>query len=64
MQLAEFIQSQILLPRLHQHGALVVYDAEGRYRELCLGLTSEGLVVVDASERVVAHTRVRAISRL
>lgn len=49
MYIAEFIQSQ-LLPRLRQHGALVVYDAERCYRELCLGLASETLVVVDTSE--------------
>ncbi|MBX0330182.1 hypothetical protein K2Z83_21160 [Oscillochloris sp. ZM17-4] len=54
MSIADFIQSSILLPRLQQHGALVVYDPERRYRELCLDLASDALRVVDASEGSIA----------
>jgi hypothetical protein len=50
MSIRTFIQTQILLPRLQQHEVLVVYDAEQRYRELCLELASETLRVVDAGE--------------
>ena len=49
MKISEFIQSQILLPRLQQASTLVVYDPARRYRELCLALASDILLVVDAS---------------
>ena len=35
MTIAEFIRESVLRPRLKQAGALVVYDADKRYRELC-----------------------------
>jgi hypothetical protein len=50
VKIKEFIQTQILLPRLQQHGVLVVYDPERRYHELCLELASEKRRVIDASE--------------
>lgn len=49
MNICNFIQSQILLPRLHKSSVLVVYDAEGRYRDLCLALADEKRLVIDAS---------------
>lgn len=33
MSIAEFIRESVLRPRLKQAGALVVYDAEKRYRQ-------------------------------
>ncbi len=50
MSIAEFIQTEILLPRVKRNGVLVLYDPELRYRELCRGLSEEGLQVVDATE--------------
>jgi len=50
MKIKEFIQTQILLPRLKQHGVLVVYDPERRYHELCLELASDKRRVIDASQ--------------
>ena len=50
MRIAEFIQTQILLPRLQQSGVLVVYDHDRRYQELCRELASATLRVVDVSE--------------
>ena len=50
----EYIQDEVLLPRLRQHGVLVVYDPEQRYRELCLELASAKLQVIDASESSIA----------
>jgi len=32
MSIAEFIRESVLWPRLKQAGALVVYDADKRYR--------------------------------
>ncbi|RMD59088.1 PglZ domain-containing protein, partial [Candidatus Parcubacteria bacterium] len=49
MKIQEFIQHQIL-SRLRQHEVLVVYDPDGRYRDLCLALAGEKIQVVDASE--------------
>lgn len=54
MKIADFIQSEVLLPRLQQAGVLVVYDPERRYRELCLGLAGERRRVIDATESSIA----------
>ena len=46
----DFIQNQILLPRLKKNGVLVVYDPEQRYRDLCLEMATESLRVIDAGK--------------
>jgi hypothetical protein len=50
MSIAEFIRESVLGPRLKQAGALVVYDADKRYREQCFDLAADNVRVVDASE--------------
>ena len=50
MSIAEFIRESVLRPRLKQAGALVVYDADKRYREQCFDLAGDKVRVVDASE--------------
>ncbi len=50
MSIAEFIRESVLRPRLKQAGALVIYDADKRYRELCFDLAADKVRVVDASE--------------
>jgi len=50
MKLKDFIQNQVLLPRLKKNGVLVVYDPDVRYRDLCLEMGTETLRVIDASE--------------
>lgn len=50
MSIAEFIRDSVLLPRLKQAGALVVYDAGKRYREECFDLAAERVRVIDTSE--------------
>lgn len=50
MSIAEFIREGVLRPRLQQAGCLVVYDADRRYRELCLDLATDQVRVVDASD--------------
>ena len=50
MNIGKFIQTQVILPRLKKHSALVVYDPQRRYRELCRELSSTKLKVIDASE--------------
>ncbi|MCA3121408.1 MAG: PglZ domain-containing protein [Rhodocyclaceae bacterium] len=50
MSIAEFIRESVLRPRLKQAGALVVYDADRRYREQCFDLAGDKVRVVDASE--------------
>lgn len=44
----EFIQQDVLLPRLQKDGVLVVYDPEERYRELCMELGNGSVAVIDA----------------
>ena len=53
MQISEFIQNEILLPRVKRNGVLVVYDPEHRYQLLCKGLKSDGLEIVDTGAVVV-----------
>lgn len=50
MKLRDFIQTQVILPRLRETGVLVVYDPARRYHELCLEMADDHLRVVDASE--------------
>lgn len=47
-KIKEFIQQDILLPRLRKEGVLVVYDPEERYRDLCMELSGDSLSVIDA----------------
>lgn len=53
MSISEFIQKEILLPRVKHNGVPVVYDPEHRYRELCQGLQSDGLQIVDATDNSI-----------
>lgn len=46
----EYIQQDVLLPRLKKHGVLVVYDSQNHYHDLCLELSSAKIKVIDASE--------------
>jgi hypothetical protein len=50
MSIAEFIRESVLRPRLKQAGALVVYDADKRYREQCFDLAADKVRVIDTSE--------------
>lgn len=50
MSIAHYIQHEVFLPRARDARVLVVYDAERRYHDLCLGLANDELLVVDASE--------------
>jgi len=50
MQISEFIQTVVLLPRVERAGVLVVYDPAHRYRELCRSLQSDALQLVDATD--------------
>ena len=50
MKIESYISSEIIEPRLAESGVVVVYDSVGRYRELCLSLSDDDTVVVDASE--------------
>jgi len=65
MSIKTFIQQQVLVPRLKKSGAgvLVVYDAEQRYRDLCLELADDKRVVVDATESSI-ESRERALKTL
>jgi hypothetical protein len=49
MSIAEFIREKVLRPRMEQAGVLVVYDADRRYRKVCLDLAGQKVRVIDAS---------------
>lgn len=63
MKIKEFIQTQVLRPRLKQHEVLVVYDPDKRYHQLCLELATEKFQVIDASESSIT-SRAAALSTL
>lgn len=63
MNIQEFIQTQILLPRLQQTGILVVYDPDRRYHDLCLELATENRQVIDAGESSI-ESREAALAAL
>src|SRR5690554_204187 len=63
MSIAEFIRQSVLRPLLQQTGCLVVYDAQERYRDVCLGLASNELCVVDASASSI-ESREQALATL
>ena len=49
MSIADFIRENVLRPRLKQAGALVVYDADKRYREQCFDLAGDKVRVIATS---------------
>lgn len=61
--ISQFIQQEIILPRLLQHEVLVVYDPNGRYLDLCLDLANDKIQVVDASESSL-EARLQALNLL
>jgi hypothetical protein len=62
MSIAEFIRERVLRPRLKQAGALVVYDADRRYREQCFDLASDKVRVIDASESSIESREAALLS--
>jgi hypothetical protein len=50
MSIQQFIQEQVLAPRLAKQQVVVVYDAEQRYRDACLAMANDKRKVVDATE--------------
>lgn len=68
MNIAEFTREHVLQPRLREAGYLVVYDVEQRYRQLCLDMADDRLLVIDTSEssiesRETALTGLQALGR-
>jgi hypothetical protein len=59
MDIATFIRNTILSTRLRKAECLVVYDPDQRYRDLCLGLETSEVAVIDASESSI-ESRERA----
>lgn len=63
MSFAEFFKSSVLEARLAKSQVMVVYDPEGRYRDVCLGMATEKRSVVDGSESSIT-SRAEAIADL
>jgi hypothetical protein len=63
MKISEFIQTEIILPRLKKNSVLVVYDPDRRYQELCLDLATKKRQVIDTSESSIT-SRAAAINAL
>lgn len=63
MSIQQFIQEQVLAPRLAKQQVMVVYDAEQRYRDACLAMANDKLKVVDATESSIL-ARAEAIQSL
>lgn len=63
MTIKQFIQNQVLGPRLKKAGVLVVYDPERHYRDLCNDMAADECAVVDATESSI-ESRERALTLL
>ena len=63
MKISQFIQTEVLLPRVKLHEVLVVYDPARRFRDLCKGLNSDSLQVIDAADNSI-ESREQALQTL
>ena len=53
MKIRDFVQKEVFANRAAKHGALLVYDAARRYREVALSLASPQCRVIDAGPPVI-----------
>ncbi len=63
MTIKQFIQEEVLRPKLKKASVLVVYDPERRYRDLCCDMTADKCAVVDATESSI-ESREQALALL
>ena len=49
MKIQNYIQNEIIEPRLAKTFVMVVYDEHARYRDLCLTMAGDDTIIVDAS---------------
>ena len=58
MSIRDYIQNQVFARRAKDHGCLVIYDPERRYREIALAMEAEKRRIVDASESIITQREV------
>ncbi len=63
MTIRQFIQEEVLSPKLKKASVLVVYDPERRYRDLCCDMAADKCAVVDATESSI-ESREQALALL
>ena len=63
MTIKQFIQEEVLRPKLKKASVLVVYDPERRYRDLCCEMAADKCAVVDATESSI-KSREQALALL
>lgn len=63
MTIKQFIQEEVLRPKLKKASVLVVYDPERRYRGLCCEMAADKCAVVDATESSI-ESREQALALL
>jgi hypothetical protein len=63
MTIKQFIQEEVLRPKLKRASVLVVYDPERRYRDLCCEMAADKCAVVDATESSI-ESREQALTLL
>ena len=63
MKISQFIQTDVLLPRVKLREVLVVYDPARRFRNLCKELSSDSLQVIDAADNSI-ESREQALQTL
>jgi len=63
MTIKQFIQEEVLRPKLKKASVLVVYDPERRYRDLCCDMAADKCAVVDATESSI-ESREQALALL
>lgn len=66
MKIRDFVQKEVFASRAAKHGALLIYDAARRYRDLALALATPQCRVIDVGPSVIEarETAVRALRDL
>ncbi len=63
MTIQQFIQDQVFAPRLEKQQVLLVYDADQRYRDICLQMASNERIVIDSTDSSIS-SRAEALAAL
>jgi hypothetical protein len=62
LKFEEYITTEVFLPRLKKSSVLVIYDSDGRYAEICMGLGSDDVSFIDASESSIESREAAALT--
>ena len=58
MSIRDYIESEIFTQRVKEHGILVIYDPDRRYRDAAMSMDTEQCRVIDAAQSVIEQREV------